>query len=70
MKVKDLIARLQELDPGAELWFTSCCYPTTKHFEIKREYDQPGDNLVIDGYRGSYVAGDPDSIDGDLNFVG
>jgi hypothetical protein len=58
MKVDELIAALQDLDGDTEIYFTSCCYPTTKWFEIKADYD--GD-MVLEGYAGSYVAGDPDT---------
>lgn len=56
MKAKDLIAQLQQMDPDAEVYFTSCCYPETKWFEL----NGAGGEVRLEGYQGSYVAGDPE----------
>lgn len=55
MKVSELVDKLGKLDPDAEVMFSSCCYPSTKWFEL----DVYGDAVTLKGYEGSWVNGDP-----------
>ena len=56
MKASELIATLSALPPDTEIFFGSCCFPTTKWFYLDEE-----DN-TLEGFRGSYTAGDPDQL--------